>query len=242
MDLELLFKEFAISLSSRDTILTEDSVRYIFYSCMLRQDDVLGHYIMEVPYKSILDGDIQFLTLDQDNGLITTPSGKLFQELDMLYDDSTDTRICVEIKFHRTGNLESTYAHTDAAGRIINDIRRLQLIHSTQRDYFCRLFVYVTDDNMHKYLSNKQNKDSDYRKRLSNLYQLPVGKTLSFECDESDPNTFLKSASFSFFKPRNDSITVKKVFEQEFLKSSCPSLNNGECHIAIFAVDPSSNH
>lgn len=236
MDLESIYDVFAKKLAKRKEILTEDSIRYIFYSCMQGRDSIFDHYVMELPYEMLVKQEIESIQIEKDNGLHSTPSGRLNQELDMLYDDSKGNAICIEIKFHRAGGLHSSYAHTDAAGRIINDIRRLQLIQSRNCEELHRLFVYVTDDEMHDYLSNAQEKCSDYRKRLSKLYQLPKGEVFSFKCKDDDPITFINSAKSSFSRLDAYTITVKKVFIRHCVNSSCKSLHNGEYHVMIYEV------
>ena len=163
---------------------------------------------------------------------------KLRQELDLYYDDGQGEIICIEFKFHRTGCVSSTFAHTDAAGRIINDLRRLQLIQASSNVPIKRLLVYVTDDEMHNYLANTahSSQNKKYRTALSSFYQ-----NGSLLCPVSSvpkifPTTFYDCANSSFNGTSTINISAVKVFDQSFSNPSCPSLLNGNCHISIFEI------
>lgn len=237
MNLNRLYNSFASELANCAKYLTEDSVRYLFYSCMLQQDSNTNHYVMEVPYEMMrYPGKVSVL-LSQPNSLITSSSGRWLQELDMLYDDVKNTTICVEVKFHRKGGLPSSFAHTDAAGRMINDMRRLHLIKSASGSSVIKLFVYVTDDEMHNYLSASQNVSSvinpEYRQALSKFYL--NGGSFSCSCPPM-PNTFFAQANHSFNPHTSFSITANRVFSKSVKSLSCSVLLNGNCHISVFAI------
>ena len=240
MDLNRLFYDFGDLLTRRTNYLTEDSVRYCLFSCMLRQDPLVDHYTMEMPY--------DLMSQTANSGIIASPGmlkesrGTFRQELDLVYDDGVSDIICVEIKFHRhtdilQGKKRSDYAHTDAAGKIINDMRRLAVINSAGQRVVRRLFVYVTDDEMHNYLSykSKEKKNEVYRNSLSSFYA-DGGK---FICNKNKGYiTFFDSANSSFGKTTATSFCVmatKRLFI-EARQLNCPSFQNGNCYISLFEV------
>ena len=201
MDLCKLLDDFSSSLSSRSGILTEDTVRYCFYHHMLLQDPDLNHYTLELPYDSIRKGLCPNVRLVKNHGLNTTTSsnhnkkseGKLNQELDMYYDNGLE-QICVEVKFHRHAGNGSDFAHTMAAGQLVNDFRRLQLLRPAgEGQNFKRVMLYVTDNEMRNYLMNTGSSPSMYRGALTKLYSEGL-----FSCQIDDPETFRRYATKSF--------------------------------------------
>lgn len=218
-----VFIDFVNALACRTILLTEDSVRYSFFACMLKQDPDLNHYTMERPYQSFEDVDMSPLS-----------DGK--KELDMFYafEDSLTDVLCIEFKFHRKS--DSTFAHTDAAGSIVNDIHRLQLIQSPNERMFRRLMVYVTDNEMHNYFS-KETKNDKYRQHLKEFYELPQDQSRHFQFDSSiAPKTFMVSASHSFRNNSNPDFEVKKLFDERNQNTSCPTFSDNKMHIVIYEV------
>lgn len=216
-----IFHSFAGFLSERKEILTEDNVRYyLFYSLVKGDEDSnnfdLNHFILEKPY---INKDAALWS----NEILTKSNSN--KELDLYYDDKKEDKFAFEIKYHR--KTKSTYAHTDEAGKIFNDLKRLSLIKNKGIKKF---FVYVTDDEMNKYLSWKKNKNNTYRDALSKFYKAQIGDEItkiSFSADNTDiPKTFWSSANDSF----NDDyinkmdLKIRKVFETDFTTLSALKL------------------
>ena len=245
MDLFKLLDDFSSSLSSRSGILTEDSVRYCFYHHMLFQDPDLNHYTLELPYDSIRKGLCPNVRLVDNHGLITTTAsnadqeskGKLNQELDMYYDNGLE-QICVEVKFHRHAGNGSDFAHTMAAGQLINDFRRLQLLRPAgEGQNFKRVMLYVTDNEMHNYLMNTGSSPSMYRGALTKLYSKGL-----FSCQIDNPKTFLRYATKSFsektssFKIISD-ITRMREVACPGCSSICPNIpDEKRLHIRLYEI------
>lgn len=268
MDLQLLLNDFCSELKNRSGNLTEDSVRYYLFACMLRQDPQLNNYMLELPYEDMLD------SLEKQNGLPvyiaseTLPKGDLGNEskangkgninleLDMCYYNGSQC-FSVEIKFHRHPDNASAFPHTMSAGSLFNDIRRLEFIQSNPlvKEY-ARLFLYVTDKQMHDYLLPNENgveeKDADkrsnednlaYRSMLNRFYSLEPGTEDHFIFEDGGdpptPETFLRAANKSLPGPGKEKGTVdvrlKKVYDSDFLSGS-NSLKDGSCHVRLYQV------
>ena len=222
MDFSKLLVDLSSSLASRSGILTEDTVRYYLYHHMLFQDPDLNHYTLELPYDSIRKGLCPNVRLVENHGLKTTTSsnhnkkseGKLNQELDMYYDNGLE-QFCVEVKFHRHAGNGSDFAHTMAAGQLINDFRRLQLLRPAgEGQNFKRVMLYVTDNEMHNYL-NIGSDPSLYRGALSKLYNEGL-----FSCQIDCPVTFLGYASKSFSETMSSFKIISKIIGKS--EVACP--------------------
>ena len=245
MDLCKLLDDFSSSLFSRSGILTEDSVRYCFYHHMLLQDPDLNHYILELPYDSIRKGLCPNVRLVDNHGLKTTTAsnadqeskGKLNQELDMYYDNGLE-QICVEVKFHRHARNGADFAHTMAAGQLVNDLRRLQVLRPTEEGQnFKRVMLYVTDNEMHNYLMNPGSASSKYRGALTKFYNDGI-----FSCQIDEPETFLIYASNSFsqrsqsFKIVSGKTVMRKV-ACPGCSSICPDIPaEKRLHIRLYEI------
>lgn len=223
MDFSKLLVDLSSSLASRSGILTEDTVRYYLYHHMLFQDPDLNHYTLELPYDSIRKGLCPNVRLVENHGLKTTTSsnhnkkseGKLNQELDMYYDNGFE-QICVEVKFHRHAGNGSDFAHTMAAGQLINDFRRLQLLRPAgEGQNFKSVMFYVTDNEMHNYLMNIGSNPSLYRGALSKLYNEGL-----FSCQIDDPETFRRYAYKSFSEKKSSFKIISDI--KGMLKVACP--------------------
>lgn len=169
IDFQKLMAEFAADISERTGLLTEDSVRYYVFKAFLSQDSNLNNYTLELPYESITydkKGNKYGVRLIKNDGL-EKKNGKLDQELD-LYHSNDGEPICMEIKFHRHPS-DINFPMPQAAGSLFNDLRRLQLFSSTDGRKIRKLFLYVTDSLMDKYLKGGGN---GYRKALNNFYSL----------------------------------------------------------------------
>ena len=243
MNINALFSKFSSVINGYGNHLTEDTVRYCFFSCMLRQDNCLNHYILELPFAEIDQPLPSHYPITANISKLKKVSNSCRQEIDLFYDDGKEC-LCVEFKFHRTGQLKSTYAHTDAAGSIFNDLRRLKLIRSSQGKAVRRLLVYVTDTEMDNYFAQKApvKQNPLYRNELSDFYLL---HTNSFYLDGIDaiidtPITFKSSASGSFRTTANFG-SVTKLYEMSFKKPKSSSLKN-ECFIKVYEVADGFNN
>ena len=244
-----LFKSFVSELQNRTHYLTEDSVRFSFFACMLKQDNYLDNYILESPYALPITGAPTHITISNGLAAQSPKAKKPKQELDMYYHDNAKNESwCIEIKFHRNPFAKTAFAHTDAAGSIFNDIKRLQLIHPLLGRSIHRLLVYVTDDEMHNYFNvgSIAYKNKDYRDILKAFYNSPLNATQSYCFDKNNisiPQTFLDSANNSFTQPHVNPLTVnvKKKVDSSFI-TTCPSFKqdsktgNRSCHILIYEV------
>lgn len=270
MDLQLLLDNFSSELKNRSEHLTEDSVRYYLFACMLRQDPQLNNYMLELPYDDMLKSSDMSKTLPVyvDSKSLSEDGNKSVSkmELDMCYYNGSQC-FSIEIKFHRHNTSEHSFPHTMSAGALFNDIRRLGLIHPNPlvKEY-TRLFLYVTDQQMHDYLqSNKNNlaEDGDekgdfttYRMKLKEFYSLEPGKEGRFEFafDEKDANvktargkttpmTFIETANKSGNKqPCHDTVDVevRKLYDSDFLCKSS-SVKDSACHVRLYSVIDESN-
>lgn len=231
MDLDKVFRTFVSNLREREGFLSEDNIRFYWFASMLKQDPNLNHYSLEEPYRET----------DKKKGL----------ELDLMYENDVE-RLCIEIKFHRN-HLQNetqkpqTFAVTQAAGEIFDDICRLPHWIGTSGDnkqshYF---FLYVTDDEMHKYLSNttRQKNNSNYRTELKKFYTIKEDDTFVFAWDsEKLPKVFKEQAMASFGSTiSKDSLQVPKVKMKYTKDIFCPSLKKVQdeeenCHIRFYEV------
>ena len=185
---------------------------------------------MELPY-DMMDGSLSPLYTDKKHFISKNDS--LEQELDLFYHDGNEC-ICIEFKFHRNPEGKAAFAHTDAAGSIFNDIKRLHLVNSNLIPVK-RIVVYVTDDEMHNYYTRKKSAINPlYRQNLEIFYSLPLGQT----CGEpiNAPTTFV-SASNKSIASISSSMFVKKIYNADFINTKCCSLKApGGCHIRIYEV------
>jgi hypothetical protein len=185
---EQVFDSFCEELKQRTEFISEDVIRYYWFLSMYNYDQSLRHYTFEAPYNNP----------DYPNQLLKNSNILKGKEMDLLYQADLDTW-AMEIKFHRNP-LKSTFAHTDAAGAIFADLQRLvyaPILNKSGK----RLFLYVTDDEMNKYLSAGGN---TYREKLKTFYTMqPNDIPISFlfvdnNHNADNPITFLKSANLSF--------------------------------------------
>ena len=226
MNSNQLFCDFANGILSRTQLLTEDSIRYYFFNCMLRQDIDLDHYVLEFPYALMNTTNLGGVQINGITSLKKSPN--LRQELDLYYEN--DEIICAEFKFHR-GSSKTTAK----AGELFNDMRRLQLISSPIKRIH-RLLIHVTDDEMYEYLLCKSPNQSisTFRADLRSFYftggqfryAVPIGKS-----------TFYDNANKTFSSRDPIDVTASLLFS---LSSMHKLLNN--CHISIFEVSPISNN
>lgn len=100
-----------------------------------------------------------------------------------------------------------------------------------------KFFVYVTDDEMKKYLNGKNTKNNTYRNELSKFYKAGINelKVINFFANDTDvPKTFRKSANDSFSENYEDNISLNiiKAFETDFTTR----LNGLKLFVKIYEV------
>ena len=230
LNIDYLMREFAQDLSERTGWLTEDSIRYYIFKAFLSQDSRLDNYTLELPYDYLEKNDEKVsgrnypIYLPADHGLLKQ-NGALDQELDLYYEDNGEP-VCMEIKFHRHTS-EKAFPHPLAAGSLFNDLRRLQLIQPHTPGRIRRLFLYVTDSEMCKYLG-KSVKNSKYRDALNEFYG---GSGCSFTMPKDRPDTFAKASSKSFseefraaYPDWKTGIEYKLLFKQDGIVCNSPSI------------------
>lgn len=237
MDFEKLFDDFSNKIKDCNHLLTEDGMRYYFFACMLLQDPNLDHYILELPYKKMATAGI----IADINCLDTGIHKQL--ELDMFYDG--DISCCFEFKFHRTGDLESTFAQPDAAGSLFNDLNRLQLIKSYDNKEIKKFFIYLTDSTMHEYLANPQNRYSKqlFRQGIKEFYLLTpelVYSSISIKVGKKN-KTFRNSAYKSFRDKDKDYVTINNIKMRYSIdidvNKRCKSFADSKGYIRIYEIN-----
>lgn len=231
MDIKRLLSSFCKEIGRCDHILTEDSVRYAFFACLLKQDPDLNHYILELPYQK-MDGQTVPIHSDLSDFKDT---GKDRLELDMFY-WTDNTAFCFEFKFHRTGDANSAYANPDAAGGVFNDLKRLQTIHSSCNIYLKKIMVYLTDTEMDQYLGNPQKHYAKtvFRQDLKEFYNLPqLGRFTPMAIRAQSNKTFRESSSKSFKYVPDNYITIAGIDllyrgDKMFVPKDCSSFSGSD--------------
>lgn len=242
IDFEKLMEDFSADLSKRTGLLTEDSIRYYVFKSFLSQDGILDNYTLELPYESIIPGknEKRFpIVLSPDDGLIRKIGERLDQELD-LYHEAGEESVCMEIKFHRHSS-KVAFPHPDSAGSLFNDMRRLQLIQPSGERHIRRLFLYVTDDEMHNYLSKVR--PGKYRKSLRSFYTMGRGQQMDFVLPSDCPKTFRRTSSKSFSEQYNkqfpawkSGIKVKTIWTIDNISCGSPSLKSGRLFLRLYEI------
>ena len=251
IDLDQVLPAFTKVLQETEGILTEDNIRYYFFAKMYDHDRDLRHYTLELPYEMIISGSANLpIELSDASSLkLPRPGDGPAQELDMFYYDKKEC-LCMEIKFHRSGTYKSksAFPHSDAAGELFNDMKRLQLIQPGRPVNVRKLFLYVTDPVMDDYLQNTSETPSncDYRKLLSSFYN-PESSSyneINFGSIDGIPNTF-KEASCKSFKSnwQSDLVLNVKLLYSDKVKSESPSLKESarrdkeNCFVKLFEIE-----
>lgn len=237
MNLEKIFRHFCDSLHDRKELMTEDNVRYYWFASMLKEDPELEHCTMEYPYEPSVFADIPRRTK---------------KELDFLYLNEGES-YCMEIKFHRNPDPNSTYAHTDAAGCLFSDIIRLSLFKPgksyklQQKECILptqtrRFFLYVTDAEMHNYLgySGQYNSNQDYRTVLKEFYAMPIDgqyRTLSYR---QVPRTFEECALDALDRDKYNLYSIPPIrlmFADAFSSMQSESFKGHQCHVRLYEIN-----
>lgn len=248
MNLEKVFRDFCDSLQKRTCVTSEDTIRYYWFAAMLQNDADydLNNYSLEYPY--LLKEDI--FSKDHKGNIAK-------KELDFLYNNGEEC-YCIEIKFHRNPDPDSTYAHPDAAGSLFNDLIRLSVFQpgkayerSNEKVVMLpkttrRFLLYVTDDEMNQYFTDNSRSQQcyidGYRQPLRDFYKLNEGDIWTPSFKEPIPETFKKSTLFSMA----DNLTLSKIPNIR-LVCSCDDLNvdsnsikgeskNRHCYVRLYEV------
>lgn len=256
MNINLLFNDFCKVLQNCKQILTEDSIRYYFYGCMLKQDSFFYDYTMELPYQEIATNKSLPISLIPNHGLFYNSykqkgggmRTQLNQELDLYYNNGTEC-YCIEVKFHHDSP-NSEYAHTSAAGELFNDIRRLQTIVSSSGRPIRKFLVYVADDIMWTYLSgkpsgiNNQKAKAQFQSFIKPDPKININLTYPKDAPKSFREASLKSFDtnpLSSTRLTNLGLNaVLQVIGADDFPTACPSMLNcgkgGYCHIRMYEI------
>lgn len=241
MDLQLLLDDFSAGLKNRSGLLTEDSVRYYLFACMLKQDPQLNNYLLELPYEDMVNQNGNSIDHAVLPVFVQTENIGEKMQLDLCYYNGIEC-YSIEIKFHRHPDKDTAFPHTMAAGALFNDIRRLKLIRSSAKIYK-RLFLYVTDSEMHRYLCDNMGKGG-FRTELSAFYNLKPSISSMFQflekssngCD-SAPTTFMENAKKSAKNHADSNVTctLKKEYDSDLICNS-RSMQESQCHVRLYTV------
>lgn len=217
-----VFPYFKEILSNRSNLLTEDNIRYYLFFSMAHVDECLNelnldNFILEKPYRS------KTSSFWDDDVLINKTINK---ELDMFYkSDKNDEHFVFEIKYHK--KTKSIFPHTNAAGAIFNDLKRLSFIKENKVKKY---FLYITDSEMDKYLGNPPLMSNSYRSFLSSFYNLEKYNTINLNLsskNEDIPITFWRSANDSYSEKYKNFIDIKakSVYKEKIITKSNLPLN-----------------
>lgn len=223
MNVSQALQLFCNNLMKRQTLTTEDNVRYYWLQAMLKQDASLNNYTLEYPYVG--------------HNLLCTNIHLQGKELDLLYEgkdaNGKDVCFCFEIKFHHCNN-KSTLAHTDMAGSLFNDLLRLENISSYKQGFSVRRFLlYVTDDEMDRYLNNNSNV---YRANLQQFYMGHANTQLPSIVFQNSPKTFYESATKSLSLSGLLRVPPIVLLGTTGSRTKSPSFKNGGCHVRLYEV------
>lgn len=222
MDIRRVFTQFCQDLGNRQEFLSEDNVRFYWFAAMLNQDGELEHYSLEEPYPEPLQR----------------------KELDLKF-EAKDEIMCFEIKFHRHPNKspKNAFTHPQSAGEVFNDIIRLPYWKKDSKKPIKRFLLYVTDEEMHKYLSLSKN---PYRQQLMRLYCPDIENLTSRHIDldfsgpkdaTKVPETFKKYALAGFSqKDMPKSISVNLIYAKDLECGSKTIQEGGLCHVRLYEI------
>ena len=180
------------------------------------------------------------------------------KELDFLYKNGNEC-YCIEIKFHRNPDPNSTYAHPDAAGSLFNDIIRLSVFQpgkayeKSSEEVMAlpkatrRFLLYVTDDEMNQYFTDSSRSQKcyldGYRQLLREFYQLNEGGIWTPSFIEPIPDTFKSSVLYAMsgnFRLSNIP-KVKLVCSSDDLNVNSNSIKgqskeNRHCYVRLYEI------
>ena len=146
------FTKYLKTSIERNGIISEDTVRYLFYIAAIKglklNDSNIFAIQQEVSYE-----DSKLKLSKKNKTLLKTKNNTCLSELDTYID--FEEKYAIEFKYHRILSKvgkNKKIPHTDYVGYIINDLNRLSIIGRN----FHRMFVYVMDDGMISHLSDNK--------------------------------------------------------------------------------------
>ncbi|MBQ0121714.1 MAG: hypothetical protein KBT13_11445 [Bacteroidales bacterium] len=217
MNMNLACQRFVSNLLKRNgnSFFSEDNIRFYWFEAMLNQDPDLNNYSLEEPYVKVAGN----------------------KELDLMYEGMNEI-LCFEIKFHRNGSNKSEFPHTMSAGEVINDIFRLPQWAKVGINKPIRKFLlYVTDKEMHDYLSYKKTNvfsSQLYRNELKKFYDMAQNVTTSLNFNNVNaPKTFLSSATTSIGTIGITNLSL--LFKGDYSLNNI-HLKGSECHIRLYEI------
>ncbi len=232
MNINKVFSDFCAEYALRKGLMTEDNVRFYWFSKMLQQDPVLDNYTLEEPYPSLKGMKNE----DESEEPYPSLTGK---ELDLKYDDSNEV-MCFEIKFHRKIRVNA-FPKPVSAGKFFNDIRRIALWKSTSSKPVKRYILYVTDTEMHNYITSSRSPYPVYAAAIKDFYTMPVGAAKMLTFNKKDcPKSFFDNACTSL--PATGSFSVH-LCHLACKHLSCPGITNvhlnggtHDCYVHLYEV------
>jgi hypothetical protein len=194
-----IFNQFCNLLKTRfktDIITTEDSIRYTFFAALLKNGLEPHQVVQELPHPKIRNKEIDTFIPNYNN------------------------KCYIEFKYDRQNNKDVTQNKTDRAGKFINDLLRLSIINEGQK-----IFVYLTDEGMNTYFSNKNN-DFEF------IYHSEKGTRISIakEFLENRPESSKKQFNY-LLELFNKNVIVKLLFVSEI-----ESVDNNKLFLKIYEV------
>lgn len=243
MNLANVFNDFCTELSNRKCFFSEDNIRFYWFASMLKQDNNLNHYSLEEPYPTLNKKELDLMYYNSYNNCSDC------SDCDVYNDCNDCSEIwAIEIKFHRHTS-DKTFPHPNSAGAIFDDIQRLPSWTNYSGKPVRYFFLYVTDIEMHKYLSSAPALNHNYRENLRVFYSSPIGKVNSLSFGVSDtPKSFYEKACESC--SANVSSTgvlsfsgINIIAKRDDLQcKACSSLQTGECWVRLYEILQSNNN
>ena len=132
---------------------TEDAIRYTFFYSLINKSEIdISDIILEYPHPYIKKAEIDTY----------------------VYPNNLTQGLVVEFKYDRQMPSGHSSPRPQKAGKLFNDIYRLSKFDTTEGMRL--LFIYVTDNEMAKYLKNPRN-------GLIGFFELPLGSTIIIDDD-----------------------------------------------------------
>ncbi|MDE0509208.1 MAG: hypothetical protein OXI17_11305 [Gammaproteobacteria bacterium] len=188
-----IFEEFADLLDKRleeKVPTTEDSVRYTLFASMLQNKIDPNEIELEHPHPMI-DG----------------------AQIDTWLRDFGGNPVGIEFKYDRPaqGTSKAIINKTERAGAVFEDLRRLQLLTSSERPVECYL-VYVTSEEMNKYFNSQRNCHVGF-------YCLSPGYSFDIESIyfKDRPDSFLKKIKGAF-EARVTGVLSRDISREHYLR------------------------
>jgi len=164
-----LFADYLDVRLEKGVFTTEDSVRYTFFAALLASTDLRPEdVIQEYPYPTIARA-----------------------RLDTHIPAFAGRGLALEFKYDRKIPSGRNAPRPQKAGKLFHDIHRLKEFTTDER--CIRVFVYLADDEMAGYLSNRRN-------NLAPFFNLPQGQSMTIAPAffEDKSTTFQGAAGAAF--------------------------------------------